>query len=117
MLRYDPDQALCYGIFLCDSYARIAETLLYKFVRTNRQDLIGNCSSELSTISFDFGLSSVVRKISVDSPDIIIMGCSVTITNGAKIYIRFVICGMGVCRNFSMGANLTFSLGLSFSAC
>ena len=26
-------------------------------------------------------------------PDIIILGCSVTVTNGAKIYIRFVVCG------------------------
>jgi len=65
----------------------------YKFVGTNHQDLTGSCSCELSTISFDFSLSSAVRKISVDLPDIIILGCSVTITNGAKIYIRFVVCG------------------------
>ena len=94
MLRYSSDQALYdVKLFLCDSYARIAEALLYKFVGTNHQDLTGSCSCELSTISFDFSLSSAVRKISVDLPDIIILGCSVTITNGAKIYIRFVVCG------------------------
>ena len=75
------------------SYARIAEALLYKFVRTNRQDLTDSCSCELSTTSFDFSLSSAIKKISVDLPDIIILSCSVTITNGAKIYIRFMVCG------------------------
>jgi len=40
----------------------LAKALLCKIVRTIRQDLAGSCPFELSTISFDFSLNSVVVK-------------------------------------------------------
>jgi len=48
--------------FLCDLYARLAEALLCKIVRTNCQHMAGRCSCELSTICFDLSLSGVVSK-------------------------------------------------------
>ena len=74
-------------------YIRFGIFVVKRVGNTDRQDLTGSCSCELSTTSFDFSLSSAVKKISVDLPDIIILGCSVTITNSAKIYIRFLVCG------------------------